>query len=116
VEKAVASMRDRREGVSSLRDLTDGRFASDMLTTEGQGFTGAYYAPDYGYIRDWHKVFGRRADRYEVADDWQTYDRIEPLVELRYHEWMDAGRPELMPLPPLLNLILRFTRPKSPKR
>ncbi|HEX7591261.1 MAG TPA: hypothetical protein VF375_04860 [Candidatus Limnocylindrales bacterium] len=115
VEKAVASMRDRRENVCALRDMTDGRFSSDMLTTEGQGFTGAYYAPEYGYVRDWRKVFGKGADRYKVPDDWQTYDRIEPLVELRYHEWMDAGRPELMPLPRLLNLMLRFVRPRGRK-
>jgi hypothetical protein len=110
---SVASMRDRRANVCALRDLTDGRLASEMLTPEGQGFTGAYYAPEYGYIRDWRKVFGKRADHYEVPDDWQTYDRIEPLVELRYHEWMDAGRPELMPLPRLLNLMLRFVRPRA---
>jgi hypothetical protein len=111
-EIALASVRDRRSNVCALRDLTDGRLASDMLTPEGQGFTGAYYAPEYGYARDWRKVFGRRADRYEIPDDWQTYDRIEPLVELRYHEWIDAGRPELTPLPRLLNLILRFVRPR----
>lgn len=115
VEKAVALMRDRRENVCALRDMTDGRLASDMLTAEGRGFTGAYYAPEYGYVRDWRKVFGKRADRYEVPDDWQTYDRIEPLVELRYHEWLDAGRPELMPLSRLLNLMLRFVRPKGRK-
>ncbi|HEX7490733.1 MAG TPA: hypothetical protein VF337_03400 [Candidatus Limnocylindrales bacterium] len=112
-EKAAASIRDRRVSVCAMRDITDGRLASDMLTAEGQGFTGAYYAPEYGYVRDWRKVFGKRADRYEVPDDWQTYDRIEPLVELRYHEWMDAGRPELMPLSRLLSLILRFVGPKG---
>jgi hypothetical protein len=95
--------------------MTDGRLASDMLTEEGAGFAGAYYAPEYGYARDWRKVFGRHADRYEIPDDWDTYDRIEPLVELRYQQWIDAGRPELMPLTGALSFLLRFFRPRIQK-
>jgi len=113
--KDVTAIRERRETVTALRDVTDGRLAGDMLTEEGAGFTGAYYAPEYGYARDWRKVFGRHADRYEIPDDWATYDRIEPLVELRYQQWIDAGRPELMPLTGLLSFLLRFFRPRIQK-
>jgi hypothetical protein len=115
VKNAVTAIRERRESVTALRDMTDGRLASDMLTEEGAGFAGAYYAPEYGYARDWRKVFGRHADRYEIPDDWDTYDRIEPLVELRYQQWIDAGRPELMPLTGALSFLLRFFRPRIQK-
>jgi hypothetical protein len=98
-KRAVAAIRERSESPCALRDVTDGRLASDMLTAEGQGFTGAYYAPEYGYARDWRRVFGRRADRYAIPDEWETYDRIEALIELRHRHWIEAGRPELMPLP-----------------
>jgi hypothetical protein len=84
-----------------------------MLTDEGRAFTGAYYAPEYGYARDWRRVFGRRADRYAVPDDWEAYDRIGPRIERRYREWIAAGRPELMPLPRLLSALLALTRSRS---
>jgi len=96
-----------------MRDMTDGRLASDMLRAEGRAFTGAYYAPEYGYARDWRRVFGRRADRYAVPDEWDTYDRIGPVIERRYHEWVAADRPELMPLPRLLSALLRVARSRG---
>jgi hypothetical protein len=112
VKRAVAAIRERQETACALRDMTDGRFTSDMLTAEGQGFTGAYYAPEYGYPRDWRRVFGRSADRYAVPDEWATYDRIEPLIEYRLSQWVAAGRPELMPMPGLIGGLLKFLRPR----
>jgi len=44
VKRAVAAIRERQETTCALRDMTGGRFTSDMLTVEGRGFTGAYYA------------------------------------------------------------------------
>jgi hypothetical protein len=111
--RAVAAIRKRSESPCALRDVTDGRLASDMLTAEGQGFTGAYYAPEYGYARDWRRVFGRRADRYATPDEWETYDRIEALIDLRHRQWIEAGRPELMPLPRALSLLLRLARSRT---
>jgi hypothetical protein len=116
VKDAVTAIHDRRGTVAALRDVTDGRLASDMLTEEGAGFTGAYYAPEYGYASDWRRVFGRGADRYQVPGDWDTYDRIEPLVELRYQQGIEAGRPELMPLTGPLSVLLRFFRPRIRSR
>jgi hypothetical protein len=113
VEDAVEAIRGRRETPCAMRDTTEGRLASDMLTDEGRAFTGAYYAPEYGYARDWRRVFGRRADRYAVPDDWEAYDRIGPRIERRYREWIAAGRPELMPLPRLLSALLALTRSRS---
>ena len=112
VKRAVAAIRDRQETACALRDMTDGRLTSEMLNVEGQGFTGAYYAPEYGYPRDWRRVFGRQADRYAVPDEWATYDRIEPLIEYRWGQWVAAGRPELMPMPGLIGGLLKFLRPR----
>jgi hypothetical protein len=112
VSSAIESIRERKGSACALRDLTDGRLASDMLGAEGQAFTGAYYAPEYGYVRDWNRVFGRPAAHYAVPDDWDTYDRIGPLIERRYREWVGAGRPELMPMPRILNLLMRLAQPR----
>ena len=108
VSRAVTAIRERRGSACALRDMTDGRLASDMLTPVGQAFTSAYYAPEFGYTHDWSKVFGRQARRYEVPDEWPTYDRIGPVIQRRYEEWIAAGRPELMPMPGLLSALLRF--------
>jgi hypothetical protein len=48
-----------------------------------------------------------------VPDDWETYDRIGPMIERRHREWAAAGRPELMPLPRLLSALLAFTRSRG---
>jgi hypothetical protein len=105
---AIRAVADRRETPCALREISDGRLAGEMLTTEGRAFTSAYYAPEYGYARDWRKTFGRLADRYEVPDGWATFDRIEPLLEWQFEGWVDAGRPELMPVPGLVGTISRF--------
>jgi hypothetical protein len=112
-EQAVTAVAERRGTPGTLRDVTEGRLVSDMLTPEGRAFTGAYYAPEYGYARDWRGVFGRRADRYDVPDAWETYDRIAPLLDRRHEAWVAAGKPELMPLPGLPGVLLRLFRPKG---
>jgi hypothetical protein len=111
--QALAAIRKRSGSPCALRDLTDGRLTSDMLTAEGQGFASAYYAPEYGYAHDWRRVFGRRADRYAIPDGWETYDGIEALISRRYRQWIEAGRPELMPLSRPLSLLLRLARSRT---
>jgi hypothetical protein len=107
--QAVAGVVDRSGEIASLREPTGGRLAADMLTTEGRAFTGAYYAPEYGYPRDWQRTFGRRADRYEVPGTWESYDLIEPTIDKRYAEWIASGRPELIPVPGfLVGLLARW--------
>jgi hypothetical protein len=51
-----------------------------------------------------------------VPDEWDTYDRIGPVIERRYQEWVAADRPELMPMSGLLNALLRFVQPKGRER
>jgi hypothetical protein len=111
VKRAAAAMADRAETPCALRDMTDGRLTGDMLTAEGRGFAGAYYAPEYGFPRDWHGAFGRQADRYEVPDDWETYDRMAQHIDRQYGVWVAAGRPELLPAPSLLPRWLTLKRP-----
>jgi hypothetical protein len=110
---ASAAIRDRTGSPSALRDGTDGRLGSEMLTAEGQAFASAYYAPEYGYPRDWRRAFGRNADHYAVPDDWATYDWIAPLIDRRHREWIDAGRPDLLPMPRFFTMLLRMFRTRA---
>jgi hypothetical protein len=111
--RTISAMTARRAKPSALRDPSKGRLASEMLTPEGRAFSGAYYAPEYGYARDWRGIFGRRADRYDVPDEWETYDRIAPLLDRRYGAWVAAGRPELMAVPGLIGVLTRLFRPRG---
>ena len=113
VGAGVTSIRERSESPCASRDITEGRLTGEMLTAEGRGFTGAYYAPEYGYPSDWRRAFGRRADRYAVPDSWATYDSIAPRIDRRYREWVGAGRPELMPMPRLLSALMSLVRPRA---
>ena len=117
VRRAVGAVSEGSETVTALRDVTDGALTSDMLSAEGMAFTSAYYAPEYGYSRDWRGVFGRRADRYDVPDEWETYKRIAPLIDRRHAEWVAASKPELLPMPSLLPGWLAFwrTKPRRPR-
>jgi hypothetical protein len=108
VGAVVERIRQRSVDPCALRDKTDGRLSADMLTDEGDAFTAAYYAPEYGYTSDWNRAFGRLASRYAVPDDWASYDRIGPVIEHRFDEWVKAGRPDLMPMPRLLGALLRL--------
>ena len=110
VGRAVAGVTEGSETATALRDTTDGALTSDMLSAEGLAFTSAYYAPEYGYSRDWRGVFGHRADSYDVPDAWETYDRIAPLIDRRHDEWIAAGEPELLPMPSLIPSWLAFWR------
>jgi hypothetical protein len=112
VHRAMAAVTDGSETATALRDMTDGALTSEMLSAEGRAFTSAYYAPEYGYSRDWRGVFGRRADKYDVPDDWDTYDRIASLIDRRHDEWVAAGKPELLPMPSLIPGWLAFWRAK----
>ena len=113
LEAAIESIRGRSDSPCALRDRTEGRLTGEMLTAEGKGFAGAYYAPEYGYAADWHRAFGRRADRYAVPDSWATHDWIAPRIDRRYREWVEAGRPELMPMPRLLSALMKLVRPRA---
>jgi hypothetical protein len=89
--RAIAAMRAREEGCCALRDMTGGALAADMLSSEGRAFATAYYLPEYGYARDYRRLFGRPADAYAVEETWESYDRLRPVLERRYREWAAAG-------------------------
>lgn len=104
----LTALHDRTSPPSALREPTHGRLTSEMLTPEGAAFASAYYAPEYGYARDWQRVFGRQADTYDVPDTWESYGRMEPVLDERYAEWTAAGKPELMHLPGLIGRLARL--------
>ena len=91
----------------SERRLTPAAFAENagneavdaaLLTTEGEAFTEDYYDNDGdetrpSYLDDYIDVFWDDGETiYHVADTWQNYARITPLLTRRLAEWR-AERP-----------------------
>jgi hypothetical protein len=109
-KRAVAAVTDGTDSVTALRDMTEGQLCSDMLTDEGKGFTDAYYVPEYGYAADWRGAFGHKADVYAVPDEWPSYERVAPLIDRRYADWVSLGKPAVMPAPSLIPGFLAFWR------
>lgn len=108
----LAAIKGREQTGSGLRGAADGSLTSAMVAGDGLAFTTAYYVPEYGYARDYRGIFGRQADYYTVADDWDSYARLSPLLDVRYDEWVAAGKPELFPMPTLAPRWLSFLRPR----
>jgi hypothetical protein len=111
-DDAARTALDELEGeagsMTALLTPTDGRLRMSFMTPEGRGFASAYYAPEYGYPRDWQRTFGKQADVYAVPEDWETYREFEPILDQRYGEWVAAGRPELTQLPGLMGRLARL--------
>ena len=70
-------------------DECDAKFADEDLNDDGNAFVQAYFDLDKGaYLRDYDRVLCRGlATAYHVADSWENYDRLKPMLERRLGEW-----------------------------
>lgn len=94
---------DVAEDVERLRarELTPGRFllevcdetlTSDDLGGEADEFCRAYYvAEEDGYLADYDDVLGGELPSlYHVADSWENFDRLRPVLDRRLAQWREA--------------------------
>jgi hypothetical protein len=75
-------------GAFLLRSL-DGKFTSGLLTAQGNEFASSYYDFEKGeYLNDYETTLGKGLkDLYYVADTWQNYDQLKPVIDRRFAEW-----------------------------
>ncbi|OHV86235.1 DUF7832 domain-containing protein [Mesorhizobium sp. ORS 3428] len=75
-------------------DVCDGKFTDDDLSDDGNLFAASYYdAPDgdpVSYIADYSYAFPDGESLYSVADGWETYATIQPILDRRHKEWLLA--------------------------
>ncbi|MFC8921102.1 hypothetical protein [Cellulosimicrobium sp. NPDC057127] len=116
---ASASLeRDAADGVAALRerattggrfvlDACDGRLDADALDDDAAAFAAAYYTggddedEEAGlYLEDYVDAVspgeGDPTDVYRVPDTWDTYELVGPLVDSRFAQWQDEGRPAVL--------------------
>lgn len=76
-----------------LLSACDGKLTDEDLNGEGNAFTAFYYAPDESpYFADYDRVLSDGlASIYHVADTWQAYELLAPVIAKRYSEWKQAG-------------------------
>lgn len=87
-------VRSRTHTGSILRDATDGVVAAHFVKPAAVEFVQAYYGgARAAYLDDWSFEFGEAADRYEVPDTWETFDRIASHIDRRYREWSARAGP-----------------------
>ncbi len=73
------------------------QFAEKDLNVEGNAFATHYYRDQAGkrgaYFADYKKVLAARLPSFwHVADTWENYDRIAPVLDSRYEQWKNPPR------------------------
>ncbi len=75
----------------------DGKFWKADLDDEGNDFASHYYSEEGGrykaYLNDYEQTFADYPDIYSVPDSWESFDRLAPVIEMRYRSWMRQGKP-----------------------
>jgi hypothetical protein len=92
-QDVVDGVRAGTTTANDLADVIDGKLVAEEMSPEGIAFSNWYYTDDAGYLSDWaHTFSGQPA--YTVADSPAIYATVERVIDRRYREWLQAGRPE----------------------
>lgn len=72
--------------------VCDGKFVDDMVNDEANAFTRQYYqADDCQYPDDYVEVLaGDLPSLYHVADTWENFDLLAPVIARRFDAWRTA--------------------------
>jgi hypothetical protein len=71
----------------------DGKLTDEDLSEEGNAFTKAYFDLDVGqYLKDYEEVLCEGLPTtYHVADSWENYERLKPILDSRLATWRADG-------------------------
>lgn len=89
-EEDLQALRERRTTPGRfLLEHSDGKFVDDLISDEANTFTAAYYdLEDSQYLEDYEEHLGADVpDLYHVADTWENFDRLAPVIARRFAAW-----------------------------
>ncbi|MBO9731553.1 MAG: hypothetical protein J7623_23130 [Chitinophaga sp.] len=98
-EEDIEKVKNRTlTGAQYLIANCDEKFTTDDLDQTGNDFAKSYYARKEktaaakypSYFEDYENAFRQHStdfNLYAVADTWENYDRIKPLIDQRFEEW-----------------------------
>lgn len=84
----VLKRREIAPGAYFLR-CCDGKFTDEDLNDEGNAFAAAYFEFETGqYLADYERTLaGELPTTYHVADTWENFDQLRPILDQRLREW-----------------------------
>jgi hypothetical protein len=88
-EEHVEAVKTGEMTGSDLVDDIDGKLVSSVMSADGAAFSDACYE---AYLHEYAKLFDE-VPEYGVEDGPETYERVEPLLDRMYAEWVASGRP-----------------------
>jgi hypothetical protein len=70
-------------------EACDGKFTDQELNVEGNAFTKSYFEFKEGsYLADYAATLrGDLTNLYQIADTWENFDRLKPVLDRRFAEW-----------------------------
>jgi hypothetical protein len=65
------------------------KFTDEDLNEEGNRFAEAYFDFEQGsYLADYGETLGEEErDIYYVADTWENFERLKPVLDARFSAW-----------------------------
>jgi len=94
----VAQLRNRQiTGRQFFEAACREQFAEKDLNVEGNAFAEQYYRSLDGergpYFEDYKKILTTSLPSFwHVADTWENYDKIAPVVTRRYEQWKNPPK------------------------
>jgi len=91
-QKQLSQLRQREITPRKFLEVAcDGKFWEEDLNDEGNAFARTYYLrqPEQAnYFEDYAQVLlAGDADLWVIADSWENYDKIAPVIDGRYEQW-----------------------------
>jgi|ERR1044071_340063 hypothetical protein len=73
------------------------QFTERDLTVEGNSFADYYYREPSGergaFFGDYKRTLAKNLPSFwHVADTWENYDKLSPIIRRRYEEWKNPPR------------------------
>jgi len=93
-EEELAKLSAHLTAPSEVYRVIDGKLIDDDLSDEGNAFTKIYFDFEVGqYLKDYEEVLCKDLPTmYHVADSWENYQRLKPILDNRLAAWRDDGR------------------------
>lgn len=94
--RAIERIRTGPSLAMSIREDVDGALADEMLSERGRAFAVAYYGlgeAESAYLEDWVSAFGPAANDYAVPPTEETFQRMAPILDLRFAAWQEGAAP-----------------------
>jgi hypothetical protein len=73
--------------------VMDGKLTDENLSDDGNAFTKGYFDFEVGqYLKDYEEVLCKDLPTmYHVADSWENYERLKPILDNRLAAWRADG-------------------------